>query len=251
MNLKNSIQYIENENSKKIFPEIQGHVNYLDDVYNLCFEVQYKMNDKKRSEFSDIYYAQMMILIRITDFLRCIQLLVVKGYPEQAGTLTASIFELAHTAVYFSYNADATKKWLIADSIKEDIKKVLGLNWFELVKKNVEQFNGGDHDKEYKVYKQLCWLKHSLPKMQAMLSEQGGVCFNVGPYGDERSINHAWFSIEHAGGLAEFVLSALDKPPDEITSLIENKLGKVTKVRKTLHDRAIERFGTDNPFESI
>lgn len=238
----------EEENSEKIWPEIQDHLNYLNEVYNLCFAVQFAMNGKNVSEFSKVYYAQMIILIRITDFIRCIQLLTIKGYPEQAGTLAASIFELAHTAVHFSYNQNATEKWLSANSISEQIRNIIGLNWEQLVKANVEHFGGGDHKNEYRVYKQLCWLKHSLPKMQVMIREDDGVRFNFGPYSDERSISHSWFSMEHAGRLTEFLLSLLDSP-SEISSLIKGHLDKVTQMRNVLHERAKERFGTDNPFE--
>jgi len=248
MDPENSIQHREEENSEKIWPEIQDHLNYLNEVYNLCFAVQFAMNGKNVSEFSKVYYAQMIILIRITDFIRCIQLLTIKGYPEQAGTLAASIFELAHTAVHFSYNQNATEKWLSANSISEQIRNIIGLNWEQLVKANVEHFGGGDHKNEYRVYKQLCWLKHSLPKMQVMIREDDGVRFNFGPYSDERSISHSWFSMEHAGRLTEFLLSLLDSP-SEISSLIKGHLDKVTQMRNVLHERAKERFGTDNPFE--
>ncbi len=249
MSEENSIQYREDINSAEIWPDIQGHVNYLNDVYNLCFSIQYKMNGKKASDFSRQFYAQMMILMRITDFLRSIQLMTVKGYPEQAGTLAASIFELAHTSVLFSYDEEAANNWLSATSVQDQIKKVLKMNWEEVVRKNIKQLNGSHTESEYRVYRQLCWLKHSLPKMQTLIKQEEGVTLNFGPYKDERSINHAWFSMEHAGRLTELTIDKLCAP-DEIKKYIQEQLPPLTHTRIMLREKAKKRFGTVNPFES-
>ena len=65
----------------------------MNDAYNLAFKVQTAMEGKRLAQVSDTAWAQFMILMRITDFLRCIQTLAIKGYPEQAGTLAASVFD--------------------------------------------------------------------------------------------------------------------------------------------------------------
>src|ERR1700728_3866324 len=109
-----SVQEAEDEASETVWPDLQAHVNYLSDVYSLAFRIQRAIQGKRISDISDVTRAQLMILMRMTDFLRCIQLLTVKCYPEQAGTLAASIFELAHTAVLFTRSPEEPAQWLNA-----------------------------------------------------------------------------------------------------------------------------------------
>jgi cytochrome c1 len=114
-----------------------------------------------------------------------------EGYPEQAGTLAASVFELAHTALFLELDADKATEWLGAGSIEDQMpREVLGTNWREVVRLNTR--DSGDvtvAEREYQVYISLCWMKHSLPKMQDMRVESDGkVGLIFGPYSDERSI---------------------------------------------------------------
>jgi hypothetical protein len=39
--------------------------------------------------------------------------------------------------------------------------------------------------------------------------DQDGVSLIFGPHTDERALSHAWFSMEHAGRLTEFVIALL------------------------------------------
>lgn len=244
-----SIQETENAASEKLFPDLKEHLNYVNDAYNLAFKVQMGIDGKRLADIADVARAQLMILMRITDYLRCIQLLAIKGYPEQAGTLAASVFELAHTAVFFGYSPDKAKEWLQATSIKQQApRNIPGANWKDVVKANCERGGApGNIEAEYQVYQQLCWMKHSLPKMQDMRVEaKDQVSLIFGPYTDERSINHAWFAMEHAGRLTEFVIAFLmnDLGTDETRS----ELHALGERRSALTKRAIERFGQENPF---
>jgi hypothetical protein len=245
-----SILEAENAASEKLFPDVKEQLNYANDVYNLAFKVQAAIDGKRLADISDVTRAQLIILMRITDFLRCIQLLAIKGYPEQAGTLAASIFELAHTAVFFAYAPMKATEWLQATSIREQAPRdIPGLNWKEIVKRNCESGGALGHvEAEYQVYQQLCWMKHSLPKMQDMRVEtKDRVSLIFGPHTDERALSHAWFSLEHAGRLTEFVIAFLlnelgtDETKTELQSLGEK--------RTTLTKRAIDRFGQENPFK--
>jgi hypothetical protein len=223
-------------------------VNYLSDVYSLAFKVQGTIQGKRIADIRDVPRAQLMILMRITDFLRCVQLLAVKCYPEQAGALAASVFELAHTAVLFTRSPGDATQWLNAHSIKEQIpRKLFGVNWKDLVRANCEYFGAADRvEPEYQVYEQLCWMKHSLPKMQDMRVDQDGVSLVFGPHTDERALSHAWFSMEHAGRLTEFVMALLI---DEFgTEETRAKLQMLAGENARLQGIAITRFGQENPF---
>lgn len=249
MDPKNSVEFCEEEVSKKIWPEIAEHLAYLCETYNLCFKFHQQIDGKDIFEFDDSLKAQMIILMRITDFIRGIKLLAIKGYPEQAGSLAASIFELTHTSVHFSYTPQAAKQWLASNSIKDEMPKAIGIcNYRKLVEENCNNLNlNSQINGKYEVYKQLCWMKHSLPKMQGVIAKPDGIYFQYGPYSDERSINHIWFAIEHAGELTEFALSKLIN--FTIFSSLGEKLNFLSEKRAVLHKKAIERFGKNDPFK--
>jgi hypothetical protein len=243
-----SVQEDEEQATDKAWPDLQAHVNYLSDVYTFAFKIQQTIDGKRIADISDVVRAQLMILMRITDFLRCIQLLAVKCYPEQAGTLAASIFELTHTAVLFSRSPMEATQWLAANSIKQQVpRKLFGNNWKELVKANCEYFGGAERSgAEYQVYEQLCWMKHSLPKMQDMRVEKDSVFLIFGPHTDERALSHAWFAMEHAGRLTEFVAALLmDEQGTEETRVA---LAMLAAKNVELRNLAIARFGQENPF---
>lgn len=249
MKLENSVQAAENMASEELFPNLQEHLNYANDAYNLAFRIQQLLDGRNYSDTSDVQRAQFMILMRITDFLRCVQLLAIKGYPEQAGTLAASIFELAHTALFFTHSPDKATAWLNADSIKQEMPRdVLCKSWEKVVRVNC------NHDEvsrksEYRIYQQLCWMKHSLPKMQDMrVADRNRISSIFGPHKDERAINHAWFALQHSGRLTELVISLLlNKFSD---SEAEKELKRIAIKREELNQKAIERFGQQNPFSN-
>jgi hypothetical protein len=249
VNKEGAVQAVEDWVSELIFPDLKVHLNYLNDVYIFAFLVQKHLDGQRIANIPDLARAQFMILMRITDFVRCIQLLCVKGYPEQAGTLAASVFELAHSALFMERDADKATEWLGAGSIEDQMpREVLGTNWREVVRLNTR--DSGEvtvAEREYQVYIQLCWMKHSLPKMQDMRVEgDGKVGLIFGPYSDERSINHAWFAMQHAGRLTELVMGLLvAKFGDEELATTLNGL---TQVRDSLRQSAIARFGDANPF---
>ena len=243
-----SVQEDEEQATIKVWPDLQAHVNYLSEVYTLAFKIQQSIDGKRIADIPDVTRAQLVILMRITDFLRCIQLLAVKCYPEQAGTLAASIFELTHTAVLFSRSPTEATQWLRANSIKQQVpRKLFGSNWKELVKANCEHYGGADRSEaEYQVYEQLCWMKHSLPKMQDMRVEEDGVRLIFGPHTDERALSHAWFAMEHAGRLTELVTAMLmDGLGTEET---KETLKMLSAKNAELRELAIARFGQESPF---
>ncbi len=248
MSTPRTIEQEEKEASTKLFPQIKDHLNYANDAYGLAFTLQEAIGGKRFADISDIARAQFMILMRITDFLRSIQWLALKGYPEQAGTLAASVFELAHTAAFFAHSPETAKEWLTATSIKKQAPRdIPGRNWKDVVKANCEHAGvPGNTEPEYQVYQQLCWMKHSLPKMQDMRVELDGVSLVFGPHTDERAISHAWFSMEHSGRLTEFVASLLIE--EFGTQETKTALKVLGETREALKKRAIERFGQENPF---
>jgi hypothetical protein len=245
---KMGLEQEEDDASKQLFPELREHLKYANDLYNIAFKVQRSIGGRLLSDVPDLVRAHLMILMRSTDYLRGIQLLAIRGYPEQAGTLAASIFELAHTAMFFADSPERVKAWLEARSIKLEMPwGILGSNWKKSVKANCERLGDGTRtESEYQVYSQLCWMKHSLPKMQDLRLATDGVELLFGPYVDERAINHAWFALEHGGRLTEITVELLQDAfgSDET----RRELREIAARRDALQRMAIERFGQHNLF---
>ena len=244
-----SVEFAEEQAMKLIFTHIIEHVDYLSSIYKLAFSIQVSLDGQKFNDIPELTRAQFMIFMRITDFLRSIQLLCIKGYPEQAGTLAASVFELAHTAQYFENSPTKVTEWLCARTIEEHLPRgLLGKSWREVVQFNAKHLGDADAEvREYQVYTQLCWMKHSLPKMQDIrIVDKDTVELISGPYSDERSISHSWFAMEHAGRLTELVIALLLKKTGEATHCRD--LTALSLSRDALRQKAIERFGSQNPF---
>ncbi|UEM25422.1 hypothetical protein JL100_036505 (plasmid) [Skermanella mucosa] len=150
---------------------------------------------------------------------------------------------------FFSYVPEKAQEWIEADTIEYDMPWKLGCgSWKGLIKANYSHAGqAGKFESEYQVYQQLCWMKHSLPKMQDMKMKEGQAIAIYGPHDDERSINHAWFSLEHAGRLTELIISLLLNNLKD--AAIEKKLNLLSEQRQALRQKAIQRFGRKNPFQ--
>jgi hypothetical protein len=79
-----------------------------------------------------------------------------------------------------------------------------------------------------------------------MRVEEDGVCLIFGPHTDERALSHAWFAMEHAGRLTEFVTALLmDKlGTEETRATLQTLAAKNAELRNL----AIARFGQESPF---
>lgn len=250
-NYKQTIQWLEYKASRYNSKDLKEHLLYLESVYQLCFSVHSLLDKEKVDEFKDDHalMAQMMLLGRITDFLRCIRLFSGKGYPDQAGTLASSVFELAHTALYFSYMPDAAKKWLEIDFAKGKMPDLIdvGGGYEGLVRANCKHFNMHDQaDGEYKVYRQLCLMKHSHPKMIGIDIVDQNVLFQTGPYINDNCINNTWYSILHSGRLAEMTIDSISLVKKNVR--LTEKLAELSIFRARLYKKATERFKTEDPF---
>ncbi|CDZ76122.1 hypothetical protein BN59_00388 [Legionella massiliensis] len=246
MAIEHSIEYQEREAAKEILPELNEHLDYSTKIYNSCFSIQRFLDGKTINDVGQLLRSQMMILMRITDFLRCIQHIVILGYPEQACTLAASIFELSHTAVYFSYDNAAMLKWLASSDGEKNMPKLIGIDTYKkLVEHNCQKV-GVPSEPEVSVYRQLCWMKHSHPIMQDIQINNDKAKFLIGPFTDERSISHAWFAIEQSGRLTEMLISHIVFPKgllsDSDLNVKRQMLLDLTNMRDRLNKKAQARF---------
>ncbi|MDE3038296.1 MAG: hypothetical protein KGJ21_07615 [Pseudomonadota bacterium] len=232
----------EEDAFKIIAPKIKEFADYAIDIYNLAFALEKDLYGQPYGKLPDIAETQLIILLRITDYLRAAVLLATRGYIDQAGTLGASIFELAHTALYFSSFPEERRKWwnstslIDSTAVKEEMPKLLGKTWYEIVLTNVD----GDKkiaSKEYNIYRQLCWMKHSLPQLVSTLRinwEKKTVSLVSAPYYDETAIYNGSFVLFHISKLAELVIQSLVTSFD---TKFSNELEKLAPRSKNLAEK--------------
>lgn len=222
MNIQNSVENLEREAKKVNIPKLNLHLQYLNNVYNFCFEIQHSLNGKSPKKTGELLNAQMILLMRITDFLRCIYLNIVMGYPEQAGTLASSVFELVHTGIYFRSVPEVIEKWWNG-SHETRMPNLIDKNTYrDLVDHNCNIMEGQVND-EWRIYKELCWMKHSHPVMHDVLVENEFMKFQIGPYTDERALENAKFILVQSGRLTEMFISVISFP-ESIFSDEEHKI---------------------------
>jgi hypothetical protein len=106
---------------------------------------------------------------------------------------------------------------------------------------------------EYKVYRQLCWAKHSNPVLQKLHgyhTQPQKVTAQNGPDLSENAIRESWFALEHGAALAFIALCSFARnhvEPEPRASLLQ-EIQKIGERRKALEAKAKARWGTNDPF---
>lgn len=220
--------------------ELKSHLDYLDQVYAFCLQIRDYLNDKTHNQISKQLQCQMMILTSISNFLKSIRLLSINGYTAQAAVLGSSIFELSHVSAYFLYTPEAVDKWLECKDIQATMPNLIGIeDYTEIVKQNYSYKGLTEHsDNEYKIYKQLSWMKN-FSLINGNLQLHGGT--NAG----EKYIHLAWFIIEHSGRLAELTAGNLIGLQDD--EFIEIRLNGFANIRAELNKMTLARFENNAP----
>jgi len=89
-------------------------------------------------------------------------------------------------------------------------------------------------------------LDDSHPTMQDIQINNNKANFQFGPYTDEKSINHAWFTIEHSGRLTEMLMSHMIFPDGLLSNSDLKKkndtLNSLMNIRKILNQKAQKKF---------
>lgn len=192
------------------------------------------------------------LLTRLCNDLRCVSLLAARGYALQAATLTGSMAEVANTLVYIHDNEERADAWGEHEDPTRPFRPLKAM-----ITDNLTRLGVGEPDlsrmvdANYKVYRQLCWAKHASPVIQTAhgLEFDGEqVRVRAGPETTDAAVRMAWFSLEHAAqfiglAVAEFAQSFVF---DE--AKITLRLSELGEDRAALTERAIYRWGNEDPF---
>ncbi len=204
------------------------------------------------AEVSTSRKVSTVLMMRLSNDLRGVALLGLRGYSLQAAALAASVFEVAHCVAYigdddsradaWGSHADPTKPVRSVRSLTEDVAKVFGAD-----------DPSKTADAPYRVYRQLCLAKHSNPLLQKhhghYVNDEAVVATN-GPDASEESVRVTRFALEHATRFALLSLAVFlhHHVPEGRQSLLANRLRQVLQELNALAKAAIAEYGQENPF---
>jgi hypothetical protein len=187
------------------------------------------------------------LMARLSNDVHCASMLAVSGYPAQVVSLVASAFETAHCIVAIGDDDPAAEHWIEHEDPTTPFMSIRELLRRSLTGSGVP---ANVLEAEYRVYRQLCMVKHANPLIQRQLGieVEGAVTVFNGPDCSEESIRAIWFGLEHAARLASFaaVRFARVHLPGVHLDLVK-RIEAVASHRKQLERRAKSRWGTADP----
>lgn len=198
------IPHAELETIRNLEPQLKDHLQANSHVYNFIGLVLSGAPDTRLADVSQARKVVTCLLVRIANDLRCIALVSVRGYADQACALTASVYEAAFAVMAIGENEALAQEWIEHPDPNHLFRPIRQLTLMGM--KNV-----GVPEPEYQaarwyvIYSQLCMAKHLNPLLQATRGfrvEAKGVLVVTGPDASEGSIRLAWFALEHSAGLA-------------------------------------------------
>jgi len=190
------------------------------------------------------------LFIRLSNDLRSASLLALRGYPVQAASLVASIYEVAYTMVAIGRDNKIAQQWIDYDDPTQLFRKIKTLTRDGLAKLGV--LNRCQADTEYCVYQQLCMAKHANPRFQRQhgyqLKNRNVVAVN-GPDVSQAAIRAAWFALENSARLAFIALKSFvenyiaPEVPDDLMKQVKT----IDAALNELKTAGIARYGNKDP----
>lgn len=137
-------------------------------IYDFCHKIRINLVGKQETHVS----LQLMLLMKMADCLRVVQTASIFGYPHQAGMLCSSLWEMAHTIIYFSHTPEGVEKYIEASQdTQKKMPGLLGKKWQQICNENSAYMWSNRNANELKIwqeaewshYEKLCKIKHSHP----------------------------------------------------------------------------------------
>jgi hypothetical protein len=214
--IENSLSAAERDALKRLDDELREHLLLSVHAYNLIIAAVAALGDIRLKDLAPSRMVATSILLRLANDLRCAALVVARGYPAQACSLTASIHEAMVTLVAIGSDDAAARKWLNHDDPVRafgKISKLTGAAMAKLVSEGVPLPHGAEAEAKrlYKNYQQLCQPKHLNPIFERGIGHKfDGRRWSVycGPDLSEFAVQAAWLALEQGVGLSLWAVTA-------------------------------------------
>lgn len=250
LSLVRAISEAESEASRTLEPELKDHLQINSDVYNFIGLALEAVPDARLRDVTQARKVTSCLLVRIANDLRCIGVLSIRGYADQACALAASLYEAAFAALAINDNETLAQEWIDHPDPNRLFKSVRELT---LMGMRALGIPNAEHQAKrwYITYSQLCMPKHINPLIQTRRGfriEDYRVWIGTGPDTTDESVRLTWFALEHS---AAFALTAAgffgQKYARENRELVMQNRGLHEAIGK-LRDAAVARGWDKNPF---
>ena len=170
-----SIEEEEARAAEILLPQIVDHLNHAATTCNLINRLNVSFDGPEFESMPESLRVRLVLNARIADDLRAIQHLSSMGYCEQSCTVAASVFEVAHIAVFIGADDDFAIEWIEFGDLKQNFRPVKLLVRATDARLNLDDVDGAIK-REYGIYRQLCWVKHTNPFFQGLRDPR---CWNA------------------------------------------------------------------------
>lgn len=233
-------------------PRLRDHLQLSSDVYNFIGQVLDAAPDARLSDVTQARKVTTCLLVRMVNDLRCIGVVSVHGYADQACTLAASLYEAAFATLAIGANDGLAQEWIDHADPNAPFKPVRQLTLMAM--QNVRVPEPELQAKRWYVqYSQLCLAKHMNPLFQSMRGlrvEENRVLVVTGPDSSDESVRLARFALEHSAGLALTAAKFFgEKYAGQSTQReLAARSRELDEVLDMLRDAAVARGWDKNPF---
>jgi len=234
-------------------PELEDHFHLAREATQLVLECSSAVHVDDFLSVPLARRACLSLMIRIANDLRCAALLALRGYPLQAATLVASIFEVSFTIGYIGADEALAAEWIEHRDPTQPFRHAT-----VLVKRVLEREpDAGGQDfleNERRCYAQLCLAKHANPLLQKAHGLRVGedqASIQNGPELHEQALRVSWFALEHGARLAVAAAAHFSKNHLEgrqITQSMVDLTSRCLERRDMLIARAKAKGWGTNPF---
>lgn len=248
--LHDPLQRTERTAQRALVPEMTRH---LELVRRFSPVIEYAAHIALASPTpsADARSVATKLLFRMYDDLRCLVLLAERGYPLQAASIAASVYETGFSLALVCADFELARKWAMHDGPTRSwhpVKDLAHKARIFMNDPNAEETAARD----YKNYRQLCMGKHANPLLQLQLGhviEDRTVTFTPGPDTSEAGIRGGMFALEHAAlyaliGITYYTTHIAHDQRGELPKALD----EMSQERSQLHNEAELRWGTEDPF---
>jgi hypothetical protein len=193
----------EHAAAEKIGAALPDHFSLAVAVFNLVGETVSHIPEDDRLTNDQALKVTSHLLLRVSDDLRTAAIVARQGYPIQAASLVAGLWEIALTIVHIGTDRDRATEWI-------EHMEPTSTPWRpkELCHSAVERLGipspADAQERLYRTYTQLCMAKHGHPQLQMQhidVSEPGIIGVMNGPDASDRTLKAIVFALLHGSRL--------------------------------------------------
>ena len=251
-----SLEESERQAVEVLRPELEKHLSLVRDYINLIGNAAVSIPPQPLTNIPKALVVSSLLLARLSNDLRCLLLVAERGYPLQALTLAASIYEIGITIASIGGDNVQAQKWFEHDKPERPFLKNLHKATREVFKNcGIPEFEVQAQG-DYRVYQQFCMGKHGNPLLQSghgIVPAGKDVNVRSGPDTSELAVNNLWYAMAYSARYSYISVYAFTTyhVPTAQQDYIQKLADVLGARREQLQAIARKRWGTTDPFQGL